>query len=122
MSCLFESLGRLTGYEPSRMRAGLCNYLSSDPVLYSDGTRASQVVVWESGARNLDDYVRRMRSSSTWGGAIEIKAFVDWSAIPVVVYDTRRKPWQAIRFTHNQPASRHCLRLAWNGAHYEPLR
>ena len=74
MSCLFNSFSALVGEPPQAIRGRICDWLTTDPVLIDD-VSASTVVLVESG-KELAPYVSHMRSTSTWGGAIEIRAFV----------------------------------------------
>jgi hypothetical protein len=50
--------------------------MEKNPVLY-DNEKMSDIVRWEPGTPSLEQYVGKMRLQSTWGGAIEIKAFCD---------------------------------------------
>lgn len=114
MSCLFQSLGALTQTCPKELRQEICDYLASNPPLFDDDTTTQGVVV-----PCLDTYVRTMREPSTWGGAVEIKAFCDLYRVGVVVYDTRSQPPRPIEFLPRRRRTR-TLHLLWNGGHYEP--
>lgn len=81
MSCLFNSLSRHTGEPSQQIRLKICDYLSTDPQLYDD-LSASLAVKIETG-KELAAYIQQMRSPSTWGGAIEIRAFVKLWKRPV---------------------------------------
>lgn len=122
MSCLFQSLGRLSNWDPAHLRQTICDYLERDPDLMDDGTRAADVVGWESTA-DLGRYVSRMRGQSTWGGGIEIKAFSDLTGKVVVVHDIQRQGGGEIRFLPRglllRPTEE--LHISWNGSHYEPM-
>jgi hypothetical protein len=117
MSCLFNSLGRLVGESPTVVRSRICDWLAGDPELMSD-LSASSVVLFESGAA-LPAYVARMRSPATWGGAIEIRAFVQIWRRPVRVWAIRARRW--IEFPLEGATGAEC-RLSWTGGHYEPMR
>jgi hypothetical protein len=86
------------------------------------GVKARDVVGWES-AEDLESYVAHMRHSSTWGGAMEIKAFTDMTGMVVVVHDLQRQG-REIRFLPRglllRPTEE--LHVSWNGHHYEPVR
>jgi hypothetical protein len=67
-----------------------------------------------------EEYVSNMRNSSTWGGAIEIKAFCELYRIAVEV--RVRSTQKTIFFQPSRLAtvpSR--IRIEWQGCHYEPI-
>ena len=100
------------------MRALLCQYLSKDPDLGSG--RASQVVPWETG-RSLQQYVQRMQHASSWGGAIEIKAYCDLFGMNVKVYSMPNR--NSIEFLTNKNTNdAGWIAIYWTGGHYEPIR
>jgi hypothetical protein len=115
MSCLFNSFSALVGEPAQGIRAKICDWLATDPLLMEDMS-ASVVALIESG-QPLNQYVARMRSSSTWGGAIEIRAFVHLWKRPVKVWAIRYKRW--IEFPCSSGSE---CRLSWSGGHYEPMR
>jgi hypothetical protein len=122
MSCLFRSLGTLIKCDEDRLRQDICAYLETNPDLMGDGTPASTVVGWESG-QDFGSYVGCMRRRSTWGGAIEITAFVHMTGCEVVVHDVSRPPSvRTITFMAREPRRNVRLHISWNGGHYEPMR
>jgi len=119
MSCLFDSLGHLTGQEPTLLRREICNYISRNPDLI-EGVSSNDVILWESGL-SLESYVTEMRKASTWGGCVEIKAFVDMTGIPVHVVDVRSSPTRIIKLEPSgRPSQDYPLVLHWSGCHYSP--
>ena len=122
MSCLFHSLGSLIGRNADDVRQDIVSFIETNPDLMGDGIDAAKVVEWESG-QDLGTYVRSMRQRFTWGGALEITAFVHMTGWAVVVHDIRRCPPRTIDFVSSvhHPPSRQ-LHISWNGSHYEPLR
>ena len=119
MSCLFQSLGRLSDRDPAELRQAICDYLERDPDMMGDGIKAKHVVEWES-AVDLGSYVSRMRGQSTWGGATEIKAFADMTGLEVVVHDLgSRKQIRFVPSTNTREAAE--LHISYNGYHYEPM-
>jgi hypothetical protein len=119
MSCLFNSLGKLTNQDPDALRNQICNYIARNPQLI-EGVNSDDIVQWESGL-NLDRYVFEMRKSSTWGGAIELKAFADLFGISVHVVDVRDHPSRVIKIEPSQTTTHSChLVLNWSGNHYSP--
>jgi hypothetical protein len=115
MSCLFNSFSALVGEPAQAIRGRICDWLATDPVLIDD-VSASAVVLIESGLE-LVPYVARMRSASTWGGAIEIRAFVHLWQRPVKVLVLRTRKW--IEFVGASGAE---CQISWSGGHYEPIR
>ena len=123
MSCLFNSFGRLVGEPPQAIRGRICDWLATDPALLDD-LSASAVVAFEGGARALDlsGYVARMRSPATWGGAIEIRAFVRLWRRPVRVWAIRGRRWIEFPLDAGVEAAGAECKLSWTGGHYEPMR
>lgn len=128
MSCLFNSFSALVGERPQVIRARICDWLATDPVLMED-LSASHVIQIES-KQSLDRYVASMRSVNTWGGAIEIRAFVQLWKRPVRVFAKRSRPPRWIEFPYSVadasgkmiPTMENECKLSWTGAHYEPIR
>jgi hypothetical protein len=119
MSCLFNSLSYFTHEAPHAIRGRICDYLAGDPALVDDMS-ASLVIALENG-QGLEQYVGGMRSPSTWGGAIEIRAFVQLWRRPVRVWVIRTGRW--IEFPCSCPAEgagEEC-KISWTGGHYEPM-
>lgn len=119
MSCLFRSLARFLPKEigPNKLRIIICNYLSKNPKLIDD-LKANQIIKWENGM-NLEQYIRRMRMNSSWGGAIEIRAFCDIFKRNVIIWSIPNKKF--IEFI-SRYENDHFDKLYWNGYHYEPLK
>ena len=119
MSCLYRALSYFhQQYNTDQMRAMLCRYLGSNPEL-SMG-KASQVIPWETG-QSLQQYLHRMSNRSSWGGAIEIKAYADLFNTNVKVYSMPNR--RAIEFlTANNPENCKWVAISWTGGHYEPIR
>lgn len=79
---------------------------------------SASVVTQIESRQALEPYVARMRSVATWGGAIEIRAFVQLWKRPVKVWAIRGRRW--IEFPCNGDAGPEC-KLSWTGGHYEPM-
>lgn len=120
MSCLFASLGQLTSTDTDFLRQEICNYIAQNPELI-EGVDSNHIIQWESGLQ-LDEYVSRMRHSHVWGGALELKAFVDMTGIPVHVVDVRTHPSHVIKFEPSESTLKEDCRLIlnWSGSHYSP--
>ena len=120
MSCLFNSLGALVGDAPQAIRLRICDWLATDPLLLDD-VSASAVVFVESG-QTVEPYVTRMRSPATWGGAIEIRAFVRLWKRPVRVFAIRNQRWIEFPLDAGVEATGPECKLQWTGGHYTPMR
>lgn len=116
MSCLFNSLSRLTGESAQQIRLKICDYLINDPALYEDLSASLAVSIEKK--MELPVYIQKMRSPSTWGGAIEIRAFVNLWQRPVKVWAILQKRW--IEFPCQNPTGPEC-KISWSGGHYEPI-
>ena len=114
MSCLFNSLSHFYREDPQVIRNKICDYLATNPALFED-MDATSAIVAESGL-TLERYVARMRSPSTWGGAIEIRAAVQMWQRPVRVWAIRYGRWIEFPWTTGELCS-----LSWSGGHYTPM-
>ena len=120
MSCLFQSLSAfIQDTDATMLRTIIADYLEKNPVLYDDA-KISDVVAWEEGSPTLPQYVARMRHPSTWGGAIEIKAFCDMFQVSIHVVVLRDR--KTIEFQPSNMTARDRFMISWNGFHYEPIR
>lgn len=118
MSCLFDSLARFIQDERvdgAIVRKVICEYLKSDPKMIDDMT-ASEVIKNETGL-NLEQYISNMQMGSTFGGAIEIRAFTRVFKLNVLVNSIPNK--KEIEFVENK-RYRWAV-LYWTGNHYEAV-
>lgn len=67
----------------------------------------------------LREYVAKMRSPSTWGGALEIAAFIRLYNMNVEVVNIRDKNSKPIEFVVLGNTKK--VRISWDGGHYEPI-
>ena len=117
MSCLFRALSYFhEGVSTAQMRDTICHHLSQNPIL--GGAPAADMISWETGMQ-LGQYVNRMRSSTEWGGAIEIKAYCDIFRRNVRMYSQPNR--KDIEFLAEDKQST-WVSIHWTGNHYEPLR
>ena len=114
MSCLFNSFSKIVGEDSPSIRARICDWLATDPALMED-LSASTVALVESG-KPLDTYVMQMRHMNTWGGAIEIRAFVQLWKRPVKVWAIRQRRWIEFPCAEGEEC-----RISWTGGHYEAM-
>jgi hypothetical protein len=115
MSCLFHSLSRFVEDDSYSIRSKICDFLEKDDVLFDD-VKSSQVTNWDNG-KDLKSYVRDMRSTSEWGGGIEIKAFCEIYNKNVEVFKNNK----CIASFSSSKDSADTICLTWTGNHYEPI-
>ena len=130
MSCLFNSLSCFVNENPTQLRNKICNYLQENHELM-DGMDVATIVKYDSG-KSLLEYVKHMRETTTWGGAIEIRAFCNLYKKNVIVTNIRNNmrninnkiefinenTREKINKNHNDIYNFH---ISWNGGHYEAL-
>ena len=132
MSCLFNSMSHFIKEDggPNGIRQRICDYLEKNlPIL--EGMETCDVLQLE--APSSQNYISKMRKSSTWGGAIEIQCACNiWNA-RILVHDIRgnnnnnnNNNINKIEFLPLQTSDvdSGCLEinLEWSGGHYEPRR
>lgn len=119
MSCLFHSLAYFVKTDSADLiRQKVCNFLALNrPLSHADAT---SYVLWET-QKPLDQYVREMRHSGTWGGAIEIQAFCELYGFSVRCIDQRTQ--RSFTYVPLNKLFQRRITVLWQGAsHYEPLR
>ena len=124
MSCLFDSLEYFLKISSKDIREKICDYLENSNQLV-DGLDTKDLLEIES-----EDYIRKMRKKSTWGGGIEIKSACNIWNLRIIVINLRNSksssldksnPW--IEFIPNNNDSKiSTIFLSWNGYHYEPVK
>ncbi len=85
-----------------------------------DGIETSRVLELEQNSAS--GYINRMRSTSSWGGAIEIQAACNIWRMCVNVRNDRDRGGKTIQFI---PVNNHCERtidIYWTGGHFEPIQ
>ena len=128
MSCLFRSLSYfINNTNENQLRQIIVEYLEKDPILIQPDKKASEIIRSEFPSDTLQFYVEKMKRSSTWGGAIEIKAFCELFSmqVGVLVLESKKEitfvpsSWDTSICTVNK---NRFLKISWNGYHYEPLK
>lgn len=117
MSCLFHSLSSyLQGIDENDLRQRICNYLETNPSLMDDLSFRDLLLTEDIHDK---DYIRSMREQSTWGGALEIKAFCEifQTAVEVRILSTGKS---ILFLPQNHPCPSR-VRIEWQGNHYIPL-
>ena len=117
MSCLFRSLAPAVGLSPGALRKRIVDYIRTDPPLL-DNIKATDIVKWTEG-KDLHSYTNQMYSQSTWGGAIEIRAYCELFRVAVCVHVLyTRKTFMV------EPSTTTILKtvhINYNGSHFEPM-
>ena len=111
MSCLFDSLCSFAGVGSRALREQICSFLLQNPQI-AEGISISEAVKWLYD-QSLPDYVSQMENHSTWGGAIEIKAFCEMFRRNVVVVAGGAE----IEFVSTN-AEHSPIRINWSGCHF----
>ena len=117
MSCLFDSLSMFLEHMNSAMlRSNICDYLETNPLLIDD-LKACEVINHETNY-DLETYVSNMRSQSTMGGAIEIRAFTKIFQVNVKVLSMPNQ--KVIEFLENPHFA--WFVIQWTGNHFDPIK
>ncbi len=116
MSCLFNSLSHFINLDSYNIRQNICNYLENNqPII--DGIETDLILSLDT---TKDNYISNMRSTSTWGGAIEIQAACNLWSLRIVIINIRNTANTEIEFLPISNNYTHTIKLTWNGYHYEP--
>ena len=113
MSCLFDSLSFFLKIESYKIREQICNYLElNNPII--EGLETTIVLKLED-----PDYIRKMRSSTTWGGSNEILAACNIWNLKVNVHMHRKG--NIMQFFPLSGCYNRTADIIWYGNHYDPL-
>jgi hypothetical protein len=119
MSCLFNSLSYFINEDSYTIRQKICDYLQENkPII--DGLQTCEVLAFESA--NPASYISTMRSTNTWGGAIEIQAACNIWNTRINVANYRDRNNETIEFIPIQSNYEKTMNIYWNGGHFEPIR
>ena len=87
MSCLFNTLSPFIDISSKELRDNICSYIKTNPNIFDD-IPVEDCVMWTGeNFKDLKGYVKHMKKHSSWGGAIEIKAFCNMYNKIVIVRD-----------------------------------
>ena len=123
MSCLFDSLSHyIENVSSHELRSMVTEYLEKDPVFFEEldnHGRLSSLLKYEDPRFSLASYVQSMKQDSTWGGAIEIRAFCELFQVRVVVriYSNEK----TIEFFPQNKDPHHTVEIGYTGNHYVPI-
>jgi hypothetical protein len=116
MSCLFNSLSFFLNEDGYTIRQKICDYLlNNDKII--DGLDTSFILNLES-----NNYIQNMRSTNTWGGAIEIQSACNLYNVNITIRNYRDNNGQNIEFIPVTNQATRIIELEWTGGHYEPVR
>jgi len=115
MSCLFNSMSHFIPQDSNTIRQTICDYLQNNNNII-DGLSTSTILELEN-----NNYIQRMRSMSTWGGAIEIQAACNIWSLRIIVNNRRDNPHTKIEFIPISSKFDNTIELEWTGGHYEPI-
>ena len=127
MSCLFDSVITLLKREGSGdvedadcLRQRCVDLIASDTIMVH-GTKLSEWQRWDSDTNeSLEEYARRMRCGSQWGGGMELVALAHVLRAEIAVHLTSPAgAGCAAEFAPPAPP-RVRLNLLYNGSHYTP--
>ena len=119
MSCLFDSLSYFFKIDSNTIRQKICNYLENNETIL-DGIETSFILSLDS--LSPQEYIKEMRLSHTWGGAIEIQSACNLWNIKIIIHNIRNNPNTYIEFLPVKSNYNIEINLSWNGNHYEPMR
>jgi hypothetical protein len=118
MSCLFNSLSYFINESSCQIRQTICDYLKDNkPII--DGLETHNVLQFES--KDANTYITNMRSTSTWGGAIEIQSACNIWNLRINVKNYRDQQNRTIEFVPLNQNIEKTINIYWTGGHYEPI-
>ena len=116
MSCLFNSLSYFIPENNYNIRQKICDYLEENkPII--EGLDTQFILDLEN-----PNYIRDMRNTSTWGGAIEIQAASSIWSLRIIVKNYRNNDGKDIEFIPLNQNYQKTIQVYWTGGHYEPIR
>ena len=116
MSCLFNTLSQFVDLNGKELRHNICNYMKNNPVII-DQIRIEEFVNGNDEFDDIEEYIKKMQSTSSWGGAIEIKLFCNMYNKSVLVKNTQ--DGKTIEFIpKGRVYKKNIIRINWNGSHY----
>jgi len=114
MSCLFDSISYFLRIDSYKTRQRICDYLDSNKEIM-EGVDTKLILDMED-----PNYIRKMRSTTTWGGALEIKAACNIWNIKITVYIDRVHNKKIIFIPSNEQYIG-AIEIEWQGNHYIPI-
>lgn len=121
MSCLFISLGRLLAQPHKTVRQTLCDHMERHLDTPFQGMAMRDWIRWQLDAPSPEAYIRTMRSTSVWGGAMELMVATQVYVTDILVVDRAGERVAEFVWRDGFTARRKMV-LMWTGNHYEPVR
>ncbi len=121
MSCLFISLGKLLGQPHTTVRNTICNYMHHNLDQPFQDMPIRDWIKWQQQAPSPEAYIQSMRSTSEWGGAMELTMATQCFVTDIRVVDGRGRTVAEFVWREHCTARRKMV-LWWTGTHYEPVR
>ena len=120
MSCLFDSMSFfLENVSSPTLRQMIVDFLRQNPV-FVEGMSLKRLIQQEYPIWDVEEYLSHMEKPSSWGGAIEIRAFCELFGIHVRVHDLRY-PNTKYDFHPSCDSSQDVwIELMYTGNHYTP--
>ena len=118
---MFISIGQLIHRPHQTVRADICSYMTQHLHHTHQGVALQDWIKWQEGSPDPHTYIRNMRHSSTWGGAMELAVATQVYNADILVTNHWGKTVAEFKWKEDCTARR-TLHLQWTGAHYEPLR
>ena len=114
-SCLFSSFAvHFPGSTSGSLRVEAVDYMVTHPDDFAPFIDA------EAYPRGFDDYCRRMRQSTTWGGQLEIQALSLARQVNVFIFQTDGK--STIKMVNFDESSAQCVTVSYHdGEHYNSV-
>lgn len=119
MSCLFNSISFFIPESGNDIRKKICDYLEQNKPIMKD-VDTYKIIEYEHDS--AIDYIIKMRSIYTMGGAIEIQAACNIWNICVNVHNYRDKDNKIIQFIPINKLYNRTIDIYWTGNHYEPIK
>lgn len=121
MSCLFQSIGKLVQQSHVHVRHKICDYMQHHLDSMHQGMTLRHWIQWQRQSSNAEQYIRNMRSTSEWGGAMELMVATKVYNADIIVVDGYGK--QVAEFLLRDAfTARKRMYVQWTGVHYEPVR
>lgn len=122
MSCLFNSIAPFVGEKSSDVRNRICDYMQANMNTDHQCVSIGQWIEWQDGVGtgNVPQYVDKMRSAATWGGAMELAIATKVYEADITVFDVQGSVVAEFK-CNEKSVARQQVRVQWTGSHYTPL-
>ena len=120
MSCLFQSIGKLIGRRHLNVRNDICDYMQHHLNSMHQEMTLRQWIQWQQQSPNAEHYIRNMRNTSVWGGAMELAIATKVYGVDIHVVDAYNKKVAEFLWRDTFTARKRLV-VQWTGVHYEPV-